>query len=459
MKLRTLALWACLLAASASFGGTHKIKSGENLETIANKMGTTARELRQLNPGLNERRLQIGQTINVPGGQKQKKTETKNSGKSAAKGGGNYTVQPGDNNWDIARAHGISPRELNALNGGRDLSRLKPGDRIRVPGPSKAQIAAKEKALREQKLAARREQDRAAQARRVREQQALAQRQAAQRRTATAAKAAPVAATVAAISTGYAKTSKDNVIVRRGPSTSNSKATTADKGLVGKVVDRQGDWYQLRFENAVTGWVRRDMLTELPATAERVAMFNQPIVAKATPKPQTRRTSTTGGGKDVDDVIGRAKSLMGTRYVWGGTSRGGFDCSGFVGYVMRGAGINLPRTSIEQSRVGQFVPRDELKKGDLVFFNTRGGRVSHVGIFVGNNNFIHASSGRGRVRVDSLTGYFSQRYVVGRRVGNFETVGKAVDDVKKALEDAGELPKTADAPEVKVQPGTDEVVK
>jgi cell wall-associated NlpC family hydrolase len=106
----------------------------------------------------------------------------------------------------------------------------------------------------------------------------------------------------------------------------------------------------------------------------------------------------------ADSVIRRARSYMGLRYTWGGERpETGFDCSGFVRTVMRVAGVQLPRTSAEQARMGQEVPRDvsQLRVGDLITFG-RGGRISHIGIYVGNGRYIHASSYAGRVTESDL---------------------------------------------------------
>jgi len=106
----------------------------------------------------------------------------------------------------------------------------------------------------------------------------------------------------------------------------------------------------------------------------------------------------------ADSVIHRARSYMGLRYRWGGERpETGFDCSGFVRTVMRVAGVQLPRTSSEQARMGQEVPRDvsQLRVGDLITFG-RGGRISHIGIYVGNGRYIHASSYAGRVTESDL---------------------------------------------------------
>jgi cell wall-associated NlpC family hydrolase len=116
-------------------------------------------------------------------------------------------------------------------------------------------------------------------------------------------------------------------------------------------------------------------------------------------------------------VVRRALGYLGTRYRYGASGARGFDCSGFTSYIYRQHGISLPHNSAAQYRVGKPVSRSELRPGDLVFFRTRGSRISHVGIYIGNGKFVHASSARGRVRIDTLTsGYYHQRYVGARRI-------------------------------------------
>ena len=124
----------------------------------------------------------------------------------------------------------------------------------------------------------------------------------------------------------------------------------------------------------------------------------------------------------ADSLIDLGRSLIGTRYRYGGTSvQSGFDCSGFVGYVFREEiGLELPRSTRELINLdAPKVARADLEPGDLILFNDRGrGRVSHAGIYLGDDQFIHSSSSRsGGVRIDSLDdSYWNRSYLQAKRV-------------------------------------------
>jgi cell wall-associated NlpC family hydrolase len=129
------------------------------------------------------------------------------------------------------------------------------------------------------------------------------------------------------------------------------------------------------------------------------------------------------GSRDVsvNRVIKIAKRYLGTRYVWGAEGPRGFDCSGFTQYVMRKSkGVRIPRVSRRQAYYGKYVSRRNLKPGDLIFFDTsrrRRGYVNHVGIYIGNGKFIHASSARHRVVITSLNSpFYKARFKWGRRI-------------------------------------------
>lgn len=138
------------------------------------------------------------------------------------------------------------------------------------------------------------------------------------------------------------------------------------------------------------------------------------LSACASDRPLVRATHG-----DAASLESYARSLIGTPYKYGGNSpRSGFDCSGFVGHVFsHSLGINLPRSSGEISLVGRSVRTSELRAGDLVFFNTLHRSFSHVGIYLGDDRFIHAPSTAGSVRVENmLDDYWRHNYNGARRV-------------------------------------------
>jgi cell wall-associated NlpC family hydrolase len=121
----------------------------------------------------------------------------------------------------------------------------------------------------------------------------------------------------------------------------------------------------------------------------------------------------------AQDAIDQAMNLLGIHYRRGGSSpEAGFDCSGFVSHVFRESlGLILPRTSKDMSESGEEIRRDELRPGDLVFFNTMRRAFSHVGIYLGHNQFVHSPRLGGRVRVEDLRdSYWLKRFNGARRV-------------------------------------------
>jgi len=116
-------------------------------------------------------------------------------------------------------------------------------------------------------------------------------------------------------------------------------------------------------------------------------------------------------------IASAALRLQGIPYRSGGADPHGFDCSGLVQYVLAQYGLAVPRVVRDQYEVGTRVRLDELEPGDLVFFTTEGRHVSHVGIAIGGDRFVHAPNARGTVRIDSLaTGYWGDRVTGARRV-------------------------------------------
>lgn len=131
---------------------------------------------------------------------------------------------------------------------------------------------------------------------------------------------------------------------------------------------------------------------------------------------------TEASASSFDSLYSNARTYLGVPYKWGGTTSAGFDCSGYTQVVFKNNGTSIPRTTGQQYNTGTAVAKSNLQQGDLVFFNTTGRGVSHVGIYVGSNNFIHASTSRG-VMISSINDpyYWGSRYLGARRVKDFST--------------------------------------
>jgi cell wall-associated NlpC family hydrolase len=141
------------------------------------------------------------------------------------------------------------------------------------------------------------------------------------------------------------------------------------------------------------------------------------------PKPipgSPAETSSSTSRTMTEEIVMRALSHLGVRYRYGGSNpKSGFDCSGFIRWVFRDASLGvLPRSSYDMARMNApSIKPDNLVPGDLLFFKINGKRISHVGLYVGDNRFVHAPSRGGRVRIDELADrYWRQRYVGAKRL-------------------------------------------
>lgn len=151
------------------------------------------------------------------------------------------------------------------------------------------------------------------------------------------------------------------------------------------------------------------MFSAMPATAMANDKVDSLLEKITTIQNQTSSTA--------EGLLIKAKSLIGTPYRFGGTTPSGFDCSGFMQYVFKNAGVTLPRTSRDMATVGSKVSRDDLQVGDMVFFAHSGSRISHVGMYVGEGKFIHSPSTGKTVEITSMNSkYWGGRFVTARRV-------------------------------------------
>nr|DAG51420.1 MAG TPA: 43 kDa tail protein [Caudoviricetes sp.] len=182
---------------------------------------------------------------------------------------------------------------------------------------------------------------------------------------------------------------------------------TSRDNLVYKVTDRGGAI------KIVNGVYKFDLLM---ATKEECLAFGRrkgkALIGVDVINATVSESANTIGTK----LVAEAKKHLGKKYVWGATGPNTFDCSGLTQYVFKQLGIKIPRTSLEQSNSGKSVSKSNLQMGDLIFWKTTSAKVGHVGMYVGNGQFIHAPNSRSVVKIDSLNNsYYSSRYVNARR--------------------------------------------
>jgi cell wall-associated NlpC family hydrolase len=166
--------------------------------------------------------------------------------------------------------------------------------------------------------------------------------------------------------------------------------------------------------------VEREEESEDDADVEET--LSEPVAQK---EEQNQEISVPGekrnGSEEKNLLVRVVKTFLGVPYRLGGSTLKGIDCSAFVKKIYEIFNVHLPRTAREQFRFGKKVDKGQLEKGDLVFFKTRRGENTHVGIYIGNNEFVHASSQCKEVKVDNLEApYFNQRFMKGVRVKEFE---------------------------------------
>lgn len=188
----------------------------------------------------------------------------------------------------------------------------------------------------------------------------------------------------------------NRVNFRKGPGTNYSVITSLNKGTKVGYISESNGWAKVNY-NGTIGYMSANYIGDVNSN------------------PGEGESGTSQG---ADAVISLAKQQLGKPYVWGAEGPSSFDCSGFTQYVFKNAaGKNLPRVSKEQSKFGQSVNKSNLQKGDLIFFDTdKDGVVNHVGIYMGNNEFIHASSGGKKVIISQLNSYYNSVYTNARRV-------------------------------------------
>ena len=232
---------------------------------------------------------------------------------------------------------------------------------------------------------------------------------------------------------GYGKVSGSGVNLRSGPSTGYSVVARADKGDKCYILGLNNGWYKVIYGDKIC-YIRSDYLelTEFPY--ENRASSNTPKfyrLGKSTgvaPSAAALNGSQSSASSDSSQessgasgaaILAEARKYLGVPYVNGGASPSGFDCSGFVYYVLKQVGYSPYRTAASQYQQGVYVAKSQLQPGDIVFFaNTYGSGISHVGIYAGGGQFIHSPNSRSTVSYSDLTsGYWANHYYGARRMG------------------------------------------
>lgn len=232
--------------------------------------------------------------------------------------------------------------------------------------------------------------------------------------------------TIKNVELGYGKVNYTSVNMRSGPGTSYSILGKSSKGDLAYIIGINKQWYKVIWNDTIC-YIRSDYLTLTEAPYENKASAKSPLffrdgkstgtsVSVSALKNSANYTQGTTS-PTASAIISTAKKYIGVPYLWGGTTPSGFDCSGFVQFVFKAHGISLNRTCETQYKHGTYVSKSNLQPGDLVFFqNTYKAGISHVGIYIGNGQFIHASSSKGVVISNLSSSYYVSHYYGARRI-------------------------------------------
>ncbi len=403
--------------------GTYVVQPGDTLFSVARKNRIVISRLMKLNGiGLGDA-LRVGQVLKVSrqstfvAESTQTKTsaatppKTKTARKPALPVGAmpSYTVKKGDTLWQIAREHHLTLAEIRKLNKMSKKDQIHTGMILAV---GKA-VQPKAKRYKVKKgdtlwLIAKKHHMNIEELRRINHLRRKDR-----------------------IHTGMILAlSKDAVMPSRHPATKTVIAQLKKKGAkrseIEAVLARVKKSKKAHPDiSAILAQVKREKKKKQIETPLRISKKKKSKRTKRLGSAMALLDGRSGGSHrssgSSSKTIRIAKRYLGRRYVWGAVGPSTFDCSGFTQYVMRKSkGVRLPRVSRKQAYYGKYVSRRHLRPGDLIFFDTsrrRRGYVNHVGIYIGNNKFIHASSGKHRVVITSLNRpFYSSRFKWGRRV-------------------------------------------
>jgi len=400
-KIYVLLCAVSMMTISATAAGKttkHTIKSGETLYTIAHKNHTTIEEVRKANGLKKGERLKIGRVLTVPKDtyfphkKSAKKVAKQSTKKKTSHRFAKHTIKSGETLYTIAHKNHTTIEEVRKANGLKKGEMLKLGRVLKVPQntyfpnkKSSTKVAQKHKIKSGETLFT-----------------------IARKHHTTIAEVQKVNGLKKNEMLKIGRVLKVPTNTYHVPKTKLAKKSTHKKSHI--KVARHSKKSNKKLAASIA---KLDTITlkkgKVVKHKKRSSFSLSNIFA-------SRNSSSSKSSK----ITSLAKKKLGRRYVWGATGqKNTFDCSGFTKYVYKKNGINLPRRAIAQSKYGKYVPRKKLQKGDLIFFDTskrRRGYVNHVGIYLGNGKFIHASSAKKKVVITSLNKrFYSQRYKGARR--------------------------------------------
>lgn len=216
--------------------------------------------------------------------------------------------------------------------------------------------------------------------------------------------------------------SSTGINFREEPNTDSKILKVFSQNAKITILEEQGTWYKIK-HNDQEGYVLKEYVSDKKvevtsrSAEDRTKTTTENKASETTNNTKTEETTTKTSSKG-QEAANYVKQFVGCKYVYGGSTPKGFDCSGLTMYVYKKYGVNLSHSATAQSKVGTKVERANLQPGDLVFFKnyrTNTG-IGHVGIYIGNNKFVHASTEKTGVITSTLSGSYSTRYVTARRI-------------------------------------------
>lgn len=381
-------------ASAPKYSSEYKVKSGDTLGHIATNHEITVKELKAAN-GLTNNNLSIGKVLKVPASAKTNKAKTKNAEPAPRYSKTKYIVKKGDTLGGIAQRYSVSVTGIKKASSLKN-NKIKVGDVLLIPGTHKAPVAGSKYTVARGDTLSQIAAKYGVSVKDLRKANSLTSNYL----YAGMKLVVPGNTVVTPKATPKTKHSAQNI---------NTKYVVKNGDTLGSIAQANGVSATAikNANNIKTDIIRSGQILVIPQASD----YRQKSVQKAKQHPSERRAKQS--------IIETAKQYLGAPYKFGGYSfKTGIDCSGFVKKIFSQFNVDLPRTARDMYyRSGTRVAKSQLQTGDLVFFTTYAKFPSHIGIYMGNGQFIHASSGARKVSITSLNkDYYRKRYIGAKRI-------------------------------------------